>query len=114
MKYRSPLIFSTLLLLGASQAMAAGPAPVGALRQACPQIDSLLQDTLQLRAWRLDEVHSLQVQFKLNGSQISEVSTEGGPQRLHEHVRRAVQALPCSSNATGEQLLTFSLALSKH
>ena len=121
MSYRPALLMAALCL--ASSATLAhtndkfpadsGPSGHSALRAACPQVDETLQTLLQGTAWRLIEDTRLRVQFRLEGERISEIRAQGGSQRLHERVRRAVEKLPCHSVGGVAQELSFSLALQR-
>ena len=79
--------------------VAPGATPDAGLRQwlpvgsACPAIFSTLPERLD-PAWRsLDSAAQVVVEFKLDGSAISDVRVSGGDGQYASHVRSAVRAM---------------------
>ncbi|MFL6658287.1 MAG: hypothetical protein ACJ8GW_09460 [Massilia sp.] len=82
--------------------------PLLALTSACPNAFKELPDNLY-RAWReIDTAADVQVQFKLDGSRISEVKTIGRVD-YYGFVRQAVRSMKCQHAGEGAYAVSFRI-----
>ncbi|QPF75114.1 hypothetical protein G8A07_20810 [Roseateles sp. DAIF2] len=74
------------------------------VRAVCPGADQDLQDSLAKAWYQHQQPGVVRVDFKLDGRQVSEVSTSGSA-RLHygQAVRRAMYGLSCNTGSAGAQ-----------
>jgi hypothetical protein len=75
--------------------------------EACPTVLDQLPQELE-GAWKnIDSATVILVDFKLVGSRIHDVKTRGGLREYHDHVRRAVRNLGCSTPDGGNYTVRF-------
>ncbi len=80
------------------------------VHKVCTHMDSTMQQQLA-RAWFSNLTEGeVRVQFQLQGGEITEVTTRGGPWLYHRDIRRAVRYLECQTDASATQQFAFVVA----
>jgi hypothetical protein len=98
-------------MFGAAAVLPALATPTaGPLRQACPGIDEHLQAALYKVVHAEGEAAHMHVRLTLRGQRIVAVHTDGGPDRYHRAVRKALQNLHCTqADADATQTVDVNL-----
>jgi hypothetical protein len=81
------------------------------VRTACPDIDVALQKSLSSAWGRVREPGSMRVQFRLEGTRITDVRSSGASWDYRPYVRRAVTKLDCGVGSTDAQEFAFLLVI---
>ncbi len=77
---------------------------------ACPDVSAQLQQSLKRVQYRVGREAELQVDFRLDGKAVVDVSTSGGPFEYRGHTRRAVAQLSCAADGQAQQHYRFIVA----
>lgn len=73
----------------------------------CPRAGEKLSEALAHPAYLEGATGTVRVEFKLKGSQVSEVRPMGGPRVLYRDIRRAVGRMGCNGDSDREQSYAF-------
>ena len=81
------------------------------VRQACPQVDAALQESLAPVWGRVQEAGSMRVKLRIQGDRVVAVTSTGLARDYRSHIRKAVAALKCSVPAGTAQTFEFVLSI---
>lgn len=84
------------------------------VRNTCPGVDQELQRSLA-RSWSREQQSGIvRVDFQLDGQQISEVRSSGGPRLYYDKaIRSAVHQLNCDAKTAGAQGFTMLISFAE-
>jgi len=80
------------------------------VHRVCTHMDSTLQEALAKTWYQSQAEGEVRVQFQLQGGQITQVTTKGGPLDYHLPIRRAVHYMECQADASATQQFAFVIA----
>ncbi|HEY4083244.1 MAG TPA: hypothetical protein VGM81_21365 [Burkholderiaceae bacterium] len=76
----------------------------------CTHLDSTLSEGLA-NAWFHNQAEGdVRVQFQLQGNEITNVTTTGGPRVYHQAIRHAMPYVDCQTDASASQQFAFVVA----
>ncbi len=80
------------------------------VRKACPNIDASLGERMAAHIGRIGQEGEMLVVFQVQGDQVSQVQSRGGPSEYRRPLRRAMHGLSCSSDPQASQKYAFIVA----
>lgn len=119
--YRTLSATALILFAGLAQAQPEGLTRVevsgkpgepvrGDVSRSCPGVAATLQHALESSWYREEQEATVRVSFRLQGEDTTEVKSQGGPLAYRMAVRRAVNGLQCTKQATDGQLYSFEVS----
>ena len=76
----------------------------------CTHLDSTLAEGLANAWFRNQAEGDVRVQFQLQGGEITNVTTTGGPRVYHQAIRHAMPYVDCQTDASATQQFAFVVA----
>lgn len=72
------------------------------VRRVCPGVDTSLLKAMTPTVLNYQREGVVTVSFRLQGDDVQQVRTRGGPQEYHDALRRAMRRLDCSGNDSNQ------------
>jgi len=123
MRFHTPSMAVALVLAAAvtagppaaaqpQQAVISAPRPAKSprvdIRAACPDVAETLNRELAPAVLMHGKPGTSRVEFRLDGDQVWDVASSGGPREYREPIRRAMRQLACHRDADGDRFV-FSI-----